>query len=135
MSKLCTYYFSPNSPWCYLGHERFMQLAKKYAIKVDVKPCNLGKVLASSGGLPLAQRSPQRQAYRLTEMQRWSEYLSIPIHLQPAFFPVAADPAALFIIATQLAHGHDVALQLTAAILRAVWAEQKILPILQYWRP
>jgi 2-hydroxychromene-2-carboxylate isomerase len=125
MSKLCEYYFSPQSPWAYLGHQRFVDMAKRQGVKIEMKPFDLGKVFAISGGLPLAKRSPQRQAYRLTEMQRWSEHLAMPMNLQPSFFPVAADPAALMIIAAQLAHGTEAALTLTGVIMRALWAEQK----------
>ncbi|MES2071477.1 MAG: 2-hydroxychromene-2-carboxylate isomerase [Pseudomonadota bacterium] len=125
MSKLCEYYFAPQSPWAYLGHQRFVALAKKYDVKIDAKPFDLGKVFGISGGLPLAKRAPQRQAYRLLEMQRWSEYLGVPMNLQPAFFPVAADPAARLIIAAQLAHGTDAAMNLTQAIMSAVWADQR----------
>jgi 2-hydroxychromene-2-carboxylate isomerase len=125
MSKVCEYYFAPQSPWAYLGHQRFLDLAKQQGVKIEIKPFDLGKVFAISGGLPLAKRAPQRQAYRLTEMQRWSDYLGLPMHVQPTFFPVAADPAALMIIAAQLAHGTEVALTLSGAIMRAVWAEQK----------
>ncbi|MFZ6751637.1 2-hydroxychromene-2-carboxylate isomerase [Undibacterium sp. Ren11W] len=125
MSKVCEYYFSPQSPWAYLGHQRLVDLAKKQGVKIEIKPFDLAKVFAISGGLPLAKRAPQRQAYRLTEMRRWSEHLALPMHLQPTFFPVAADPAALMIIAAQLAHGTEAALNLSGAIMRAVWAEQK----------
>lgn len=125
MNKVCEYYFSPQSPWSYLGHQRFVELAKKYAVKIELKPCDLGRVFGASGGVPLAKRAPQRQAYRLLEMQRWSEYLGLPMHLQPAFFPVAADAAALLIIAAQLANGTEAALNLSGAVMRAVWAEQK----------
>jgi 2-hydroxychromene-2-carboxylate isomerase len=125
MSKFCEYYFSPQSPWAYLGHQRFVDMAKRQGVKIEVKPFDLAKVFAISGGLPLAKRAPQRQAYRLTEMQRWSEHLGMPMNLQPSFFPVAADPAALMIIAAQLAHGTEAALTLTGVIMRALWAEQK----------
>lgn len=125
MSKVCEYYFAPQSPWAYLGHQRFMALAKKYEIKIDAKPIDLGKVFGVSGGLPLAKRAPQRQAYRLVEMQRWSEHLGLPMNLQPTFFPVAADPAARLIIAAQLANGTEAAMNLTQAIMSAVWADQR----------
>ncbi|MFZ6842774.1 2-hydroxychromene-2-carboxylate isomerase [Undibacterium sp. RuTC16W] len=125
MNRVCEYYFVPQSPWAYLGHQRFVDLAKKHAVRVDLKPIDLGKVFAISGGLPLAKRAPQRQAYRLVEMQRWSTHLELPMNLQPTFFPVAADSAAHLIIAAQLAHGTETALHLTGAIMRGVWAEQK----------
>ncbi|HTD04589.1 2-hydroxychromene-2-carboxylate isomerase [Undibacterium sp.] len=125
MSKVCEYYFAPQSPWSYLGHQRFAALAKKYDVKIEVKPVDLGKIFGVSGGLPLAKRAPQRQAYRLVEMQRWSEHLGLPMHVQPTFFPVAADPAARLIIAAQLANGTDAAMNLTQAIMSAVWADQR----------
>lgn len=125
MAKICEYFFAPQSPWAYLGHARLSALAERHGARIEVKPCDLGKVFSQSGGLPLAKRAPQRQAYRLQEMARWSEHLQIPLHLQPAFFPVSGDMAAKLIIATQLAHGNAAAMQLSGSIMRALWAEQK----------
>jgi 2-hydroxychromene-2-carboxylate isomerase len=125
MAKACEYFFAPHSPWAYLGHERFVALSKKYGVQIEVKPCDLGKVFNVSGGLPLAKRPPQRQAYRLVELKRWSEYLQIPLNLNPKFFPVPPDPAARLIIATRLAHGTDAALGIAGAIMRALWAEER----------
>ncbi len=62
MSKQIDYYFSPQSPYVYLGHARFTEIAARHGAQVNLKPCDLGKVFATSGGLPLAQRPPQRQA-------------------------------------------------------------------------
>lgn len=125
MSKVCDYYFAPHSPWSYLGHQRFIDIAGKYKVKIALKPCDLSRVFAASGGLPLAKRAPQRQAYRLLELQRWSDFLQVPMHVQPQFFPVTPDPAARLIIAAQIAHGNEVALALSISIMRAMWAEQK----------
>lgn len=125
MAKLCQYFFAPQSPWTYLGHQRFVALTEKYQAQVELKPCDLGKVFSVSGGVPLAKRAPQRQAYRLVELKRWSEHLQMPMNLQPAFFPVAGDAAALLIIAARLAHGNDAALRLAGAVMRAVWAEER----------
>lgn len=125
MAKVCQYFFAPQSPWTYLGHERFVALAKKHGAQIELKPCDLGKVFSVSGGVPLAKRAAQRQAYRLVELKRWSEHLQMPMNLQPAFFPVAGDAAAMLIIATRLAHGTDAALTLAGAVMRAVWAEER----------
>ncbi|HEV2611073.1 MAG TPA: 2-hydroxychromene-2-carboxylate isomerase [Noviherbaspirillum sp.] len=125
MAKVCQYFFAPQSPYAYLGHERFVRLAKQYGVQVEIKPCDLGKIFGVSGGLPLAKRPPQRQAYRLIELKRWSEFLQLPLNLQPKFFPVPGDPAAKLIIAARLAHGTDAALAVTGAIMRAVWAEER----------
>lgn len=125
MAKVCEYFFAPQSPWAYLGHARFIALTKQYGVQVEIKPCDLGKVFNVSGGLPLAKRPPQRQAYRLVELKRWSEFLQMPLNLQPKFFPVSGDPAAKLIIAAKLAHGTDAALNVAGAIMRSLWAEER----------
>ncbi|PRC95097.1 2-hydroxychromene-2-carboxylate isomerase [Solimicrobium silvestre] len=124
-SRVCEYYFSPVSPWAYFGHQRLLVLAQQHGVKIDMKPIEIGSVFAVSGGVPLAKRAPQRQAYRLQELQRWSDFLAMPIHLQPAFFPVSGDLAAKLLIATQLTHGTEAALNLCTQIMRALWSEQK----------
>ncbi|WP_404991833.1 2-hydroxychromene-2-carboxylate isomerase [Cupriavidus pauculus] len=125
MSKQVEYFLAPQSPFVYLGHARFVAIANRHNAQVLLKPADLGKVFAVSGGLPLAQRPPQRQAYRLIELERWSKFLDIPMNLHPTYFPVSGDAAARLIIAAQLAHGTARALELTGAISRAIWAEQR----------
>lgn len=123
--RVCEYYFSPISPWAYFGHQRLLSLAQQYNIKIDMKPMDNGQVFAASGGVPLAKRAPQRQTYRLQELQRWSDFLAIPINVQPAFFPVSGELASKLLIAAQLTHGTEVALNLSTQIMRGLWAEQK----------
>jgi len=125
MTKTCDYFLTPQSPWTYLGHARFVAMAKQHGVQIEVKPMDLGKVFGVSGGLPLAKRPPQRQAYRLVELKRWSDYLQMPLNLHPKFFPVPSDAAAKLIIAVKLAHGNNAALDVAGAIMRAVWAEER----------
>ena len=125
MSKTIDYFMSPQSPWCYLGHERLVALAAEKSALVDIRPFDLGKVFSVSGGLPLAKRPPQRQAYRLTELARWAAHLKLPLNLQPKFFPVQPEQACNLIIAARTALGADAALRLGGAIGRALWAEEK----------
>jgi 2-hydroxychromene-2-carboxylate isomerase len=125
MSKTVDYYLAPMSPWTYLGHQRFVQMAKAAGAKVHVMPMDLGKVFPISGGLPLGKRAPQRQAYRLVELARFSKALNLPMNLHPKFFPVAGDPAAKLIIAVDMHHGTDAALAITGAVLSAVWHEER----------
>jgi 2-hydroxychromene-2-carboxylate isomerase len=108
-----------------MGHERFVAVANKHDAEIVFKPFDIAKVFSVSGGLPVGQRSAQRQAYRLVELQRWSAHLNKKIHLHPAFFPVAGDPSAKLLIAAQNAHGTEAALTLAEALGRAVWAEEK----------
>jgi 2-hydroxychromene-2-carboxylate isomerase len=124
MAKLIDYYFTPISPYTYLGHERFLEIAARHGATIAVKPVDYGRIFPVSGGLPLKQRAPQRQAYRLTELERWSKHLGKALTLKPKFFPVSPDVAAKWIIAAQ-ARGDADALRLAGALLRAVWAEER----------
>ena len=125
MAAVVDYYFSPQSPWTHLGHERFTQIARETGAKVNVFPVDLGRVFPVSGGLPLAKRAPQRQAYRLVELERWSEHLGQPIHLQPRYSPVDSDDAAKLIVAVDMHDGSDAAMRIAGALLRGVWVEEK----------
>ena len=71
MAKHVDYYVSINSPWTYLGSQRFEAMAKKYGASVTIWPVDFGSVFSVSGGLPLPKRAPQRQAYRMMELKRW----------------------------------------------------------------
>lgn len=125
MGKTVDYYFSPISPWTYLGHARFAEMAKRYGAVVNVKPADFGRVFSASGGLPLAKRAPQRQAYRMVELRRFRDHLKLPLNLQPKFFPAPADLAAQFIVAAGRAGGSEAAMRLAGAVLRACWAEER----------
>jgi 2-hydroxychromene-2-carboxylate isomerase len=125
MSTTIDYYLAPQSPWTYLGHQRFTGIAKAANATVVLLPVDLGKVFPVSGGLPLARRAPQRQAYRLVELERFADHLGLPINVQPTFFPVVGDAAAKLIIAVDLHDGTDAAMALAGAVLRGVWAEQR----------
>lgn len=123
MPNVVDYYLSPASPWTYLGSARFAAIARAAGATVNVKPVDTGAVFAATGGLPLPQRHPARQAYRLVELQRWRAFLDVPLNLHPAFFPVADALARKLIVAARQG-GHD-ALGLSHALLRAVWAEER----------
>ena len=119
------YYFAPNSPWTYLGHKRFAQMAHAANASVRVLPMDLGKIFPLSGGLPLGKRAPQRQAYRLLELARFSRHLQLPMNIQPKFFPVSSDDAARLIIAVDLKAGAAAAMQIAGAVQLAVWEQER----------
>lgn len=123
MTKTIDYYLTLISPWTYLGSGRFEEIARRHGAEVRVKPVNYGAIFPATGGLPLAKRAPERQAYRLVELKRWSAHLGIPLNLHPAHFPVPDAEAACMIIAADRTGGDP--LRLAHAILRAVWAEER----------
>jgi 2-hydroxychromene-2-carboxylate isomerase len=124
MTDIVDYYVSPISPWTYLGHEALVALAKQHRAPVAVKPIDLGRVFPVSGGLPLAKRAPQRQAYRLVELKRWSAHRGIALNLTPKHFPAPADPASLWIVAAAQ-DDQEAGLRLLGAIGRAYWADER----------
>ena len=126
MSQTIEYFLAPSSPWTYLGHNRLADLLKDTGATVRLFPMDLGgKVFPATGGLPLGQRSAQRQAYRLVELKRFGEHLKMPLNVHPKFFPVSADLAAKLIIAVQEKEGSVAAMVLTGLILSNVWVDEK----------
>ena len=126
MSQTIDYYFAPVSPWAYLGHQRLDDLARAAGATVNVRPIDLGgQVFPISGGLPLPKRAPQRQAYRLVELKRFSDWLELPMNVQPKHFPVSGDDAARLILAVRRHDGGEAAMRLSGAVMRAVWAEDR----------
>ncbi len=119
MQSVIEYFFALNSPWSYLGNARLTAIAARHAVPVAVRPIKLGAIFAETGGVPLAKRSAERQAYRLLELQRWSRYLDLPLILEPNYFPVDETAAAHLVIAAESA-GFD-ALGLARAIGAALW--------------
>lgn len=125
MSKTIDYFFVPQSPWTYFGHARFVRMATEASATVRIKPMDLGKIFPLTGGLPVGQRSAQRQAYRLVELRRFADHLQMPLNLHPKFFPVAGDDAARLLIAVDQQDGVDAAMRLCGAVLSAVWAQER----------
>jgi 2-hydroxychromene-2-carboxylate isomerase len=124
--KTIDYYLSLSSPWAYLGHQRLVEIANRHGAEVQLLPVDLGgRIFPGSGGLPLAQRAPQRQAYRLVELRRWSNYLGVPLNLQPRHFPNPGHDAARLTILAQQRQGTAAALKLAHAIMQGLWAEDR----------
>jgi len=126
LSLVIDYYLAPQSPWTYFGHARLLQMAKQAGATVRIMPVDLGgQIFPATGGLPVGQRPPQRQAYRLVELQRFSHFLQMPFNLKPKFFPVAGDDAARLIIAVDQHDGVDAAMKVCGAVLAAVWVQER----------
>jgi len=121
VTKTIDYYFSLVSPWSYLGNGRLLEMASQNGAVVDFKPIGVMDVFSQSGGLPLGKRAPQRQAYRLVELDRWKNHLKVPLNNHPKFFPADERLAAGMVVAAK-AKGKDVA-PLVSAVMKTVWAD------------
>jgi 2-hydroxychromene-2-carboxylate isomerase len=106
MPRQIDYYFSVTSPWAYIGHGLFREVASTYNCKVNHKPVLLGELFAETGGLPLAKRHPVRQRYRMLELQRWRDKRGLDFNLRPAHSPFNGRLADGLVIAA-IEAGHD----------------------------
>ncbi len=119
------YVLSLNSPWAYLGSARVEAIAARHGVRLRILPVDTGVIFPASGGLPLPKRAPQRQAYRLQELRRWSAFLNMPLTLKPRHSPFAEPLAAHCVIALRETAGDAAAIRLAHRVLRAVWAEEQ----------
>jgi 2-hydroxychromene-2-carboxylate isomerase len=104
MPRTIDYYFSLASPWAYIGHRPFTEIAQRHGLDVNYKPIFLGAVFAETGGQPVPQRHPARQRYRLVDLQRWREKRGLAFNLKPKFWPFDVKLADRFVIAIAAAH-------------------------------
>ena len=125
MAVTIDYYLSLNSPWTYMGSGPFAEIARRYGVTVNVKPCKFGPIFEQTGGLPLPKRSPQRRAYRLMELRRWREVRGIPLNVEPRYFP-SDDLAAIRLVIAAKLQGKD-AHRLSLEFGRAIWEREESL--------
>lgn len=118
------YYFSTLSPFTYMAGTRMEEVAARHRASVTYKPLDIMALFARTGGTPLKDRHPARQAYRAQEMPREAKKLGMPITPKPAHFPTNSAPSSYAIIAAQNAGGGDLG-ALAHSFLRALWVEEK----------
>ena len=118
------YYITLNSPWTHLGAARVEALAAQPGARLRVFPCDYrATIFPESGGLPVNQRSEQRQAYRLQELRRWRDHLGVPLVIAPPYAPFDESLAAACVIAVRETIGDAPAVTLAHRVLRALWEE------------
>lgn len=60
MAPRIDYFFTPISPWVFLGSERFHGIARQAGAEIAYRPVDFGRIFPASGGLPC--RSARRNA-------------------------------------------------------------------------
>ncbi len=122
-------YYSLSSPWAYLGGPKLQDIVRRHQVKLVLKPYDFQAIATVTGSVPLRTRPPARIDYHTLELERWSNYLGMPLVLKPKHYPwVVTDPdwnkrPGWMVIAAQ-ERGHD-AFRLSHALLRALWAEER----------
>jgi 2-hydroxychromene-2-carboxylate isomerase len=123
MAVTVDYYITLNSPFTFLGCALLADIAERNKATVNIKPSKFGPIFEQTGGLPLPKRSPQRRAYRMMELKRWSEVRSIQLTLEPKYFPCDETAATRLVIAAKL-QGND-AVRLSQELGRALWEREE----------
>jgi 2-hydroxychromene-2-carboxylate isomerase len=123
MAVTVDYYITLNSPFTFLGCALLADIAERNKATVNIKPSKFGPIFEQTGGLPLPKRSPQRRAYRMMELKRWSEVRSIQLTLEPKYFPCDETAATRLVIAAKL-QGKD-AVRLSQELGRALWEREE----------
>jgi len=123
MSRTIDYWFSLASPWAFLGHQPFLDLAKAHGVTARYRPVDLGEVFPHTGGLSLPKRHPARQRYRILELQRWREARGVALKIHPRHWPFPVAAANCSIIALAEA-GADPG-RYTRRAFEGIWVEDK----------
>lgn len=123
MSRTVTYFYSHASPWSFMGHRRLIDLCAKAGARLELRPLSVADVFPKTGGLPLKERPPERQAYRMAELRRWPKKLGLEIVLEPRFFPVDDRPSGRLAVAAA-ARGIDLG-PLSERIMSGVWQREE----------
>jgi len=124
MPVIVDYFVTMISPWTFVGHRRFAEMAAVAGAEIRMKPLHIGKLFEATGGTPAAKRSPQRKAYRFQEMARWKRRFGLDDwNIDPPHFPVSDITANRMVIA-QGQRGGDT-LVLAEAFMRGVWVEDR----------
>lgn len=123
MSDTIEYFFTTVSPFAYLGHKTLADIAARNGKSVTFRPFNLGGVWSVSGAVPLGERPPTRQRYRLLELQRIAEMRGEELKLHPEHFPTNPELADRCVIAIADSGGDPA--EFAYAVGRAVWAQDR----------
>lgn len=118
------YYFATISPFTYLAGTRLEEVAARHGAQVTYRPLDIMALFSRTGGQPPKDRHPNRQAYRLQDIERTAKKLGVKLNMQPAHFPTNMAPSSYALIAAQKAGGGDLA-ALTHGFTRAVWVEDR----------
>mgnify|MGYP000448073355 FL=1 len=121
--KTIGYYLSVASPWSYLGHRRFYDIARAHSAEILYLPIDSSIVFPKTGGLALKDRSLQRKRYRMQELRRWRSHLKLELNLEPKYFPTDPKLASCVVIAA-IEAGHNVT-ELVYELMRAVWVREE----------
>lgn len=118
------YFYSTRSVFAYLGAARIVALAARSGRRLVHRPIDLSRLLQGIGGMPFDRRSePQRRYFFGREIERWGEYLGLPVIVDPKHhFGDRHLPSGFVIAAHRFGDDAD---RLHLAVLSALWRDDR----------
>jgi 2-hydroxychromene-2-carboxylate isomerase len=118
------YYYSVRSVYAYFGSQRIIALARRFGRTLRHRPIDLSRVVPAAGSLPFAQRSATLRDYQFgRELERWSEWLALPVIVEPVHHYGDRDlPSGLILAAQETGCDVDA---LSDALLAALWRDDR----------
>lgn len=118
------YYYSVRSVYAYFGARRIAELGRRSGRKLRHFPVDLSQVVPAFGSVPFSERTAKIRAYQFgRELERWSEWLEMPVVVDPVHHYGDRElPSSCVLAAQQL--GQDVD-RLSNAILTALWRDDR----------
>jgi 2-hydroxychromene-2-carboxylate isomerase len=116
MTKTIDYFFSIGSPWSFIGHDAFVDLARRFG--AEIRPI-LTTVIEENGGIYARNRPDARRAYWTKDLKRWSAVRGKALNFDNRAALSDPTPASFSVIAADI-DGKDWA-ALTIALQEAFW--------------
>jgi 2-hydroxychromene-2-carboxylate isomerase len=122
--KTIEYFYSTRSVFAYLGSARIVALARRFGRRLVHRPIDLSRLLQGIGGVPFDRRpDPQRRYAFGREIERWGEYLGVPVLVDPKHhYGDRALPSGFVIAAQRIGADAD---RLHRAVLTALWRDDR----------
>ena len=125
MKDSIKFYMFPLSPWSYLSMERIYNLGKAFNISIDMKPIDLFFIFEKNNIKKVFERPESIQNNRLRELNRWSNFLNIPIKIEPKYFPVNHIKSTNIIMAATIIFDFEKSYDFAISVCKALWEEDK----------
>ena len=117
-------WYSVRSVYAYFGMPRAVEIARRSGRRLRHRPIDLSRVVPAAGSVPFAERSATLRGYWFgKELERWSEWLRMPVIVEPVHHYGDRALASGCVLAAQSA-GLD-ADALSVAILTALWRDDR----------
>jgi 2-hydroxychromene-2-carboxylate isomerase len=122
--KTIEYFYSSRSVFAYLGAARIVALAHRFGRRLVHRPIDLSRLLQGIGGVPFDRRNAAQRRYLFgREIERWGEYLGVPVLVDPKHhYGDRALPSGFVIAAQRLGVDAD---RLHLAVLAALWRDDR----------